>query len=456
MGAVPAELSKFVAFLSQDQQHKPQQNFLADVLPALFVSGSLMLSKIAEAFGPPPPGVPREREYDTREHRLSRNFSNNRLDLGKLLDRYYETIAPLTTRDDGEGVTVAYDGTDYRKEHARPHRLRGMQGATWVRDASRSTREVTNLATGYPGITVEATLADGNQVPLAHRLFSRKAEDPLAGRTFLSDAQADEDMLTRLTPHVGAKAWWTFDQGYAGMVHLDMFDRHRLRWIVKFPSRGEHGKRHMRVQGGITVKVKDYAPLVPLPYTREWGRGRKKKAIRMGLVKVWLRGEDGRWQDRPRTLLVGYINDAAGLPRVGRRDEAHAPHPAAPRDEVEGQLLNVAEGRPRLRRRQEGRVREVPLEDHRESLLLAVQLPEPFRAGTLLPPEVCELEPEDGDSGIFADCFRLSQEGVVVHAAPPCRGGYARMPGKIGQLRGRRNSVQCPGLHVLAVEPAPG
>lgn len=57
-------------------QFMPQRKFLATVIPALFASNSLQLSKIAEACGPCERAVPQTREYDTREHYLSRNVGN--------------------------------------------------------------------------------------------------------------------------------------------------------------------------------------------------------------------------------------------------------------------------------------------------------------------------------------------------------------------------------------------
>ncbi|MDP2308834.1 MAG: transposase [Pseudomonadota bacterium] len=307
------KIKDYAGYLSQDQ-HVPQQKFVLAMLPALFVGHSLMLSHLAKAQqNPLLTKENNKREYDTREHYFSRNVNSARLDMDAILQRYYKLIEPVLHRNRGRGVTVVTDGTDYRKEWARPDRPRGMQGASHVRDGSRSTRAKADLTMGYAGITVEAALPDGTQVPMAHWLFSRKLPDPLTKKRWRSDEQATEQLLERVAPLVGSDAWWTFDRDYASNIYFNAFDKLKLRWLVRIQNNGQAAKRRVRAENGIVWSVEELAATLNLPYTRHTrGRDGEPLTIRMGLKKVFLKEESSsgveRWQETARTLLVAELN----------------------------------------------------------------------------------------------------------------------------------------------------
>lgn len=304
-------------FLSQDQ-YLPQRHFLTGFLTGLLVAKSPMLTDIlraGEGFPAKLPGrvanydADTKREMDTREHYLSRNLASPRLYMNDMLDRYYEKIEPILTRDDGRGVTIVVDGTDFRKESAQPDHPRGMQGATYVRDGSRSTKAKADLAMGFPGVTVEAVLGGGNSIPLAHWIYSREEADPLAGRIFLSELQATEYVLQRVASHVGSRAWWTFDRGYASRKLFGVFDTLHLRWLCRIQTgTALAGSRHVEDQIGLVHKISKLVESVKLPYTHPMPGGDVE--IHLGLQKVFLCDEQGVAETVARTLMVGQIGSA--------------------------------------------------------------------------------------------------------------------------------------------------
>lgn len=312
MISVPKRMQDYAAFLSQDQ-HRPQQKFIATILPSLFVAKSLMLTHIARTGRgfPDDASVISENEannsrvIDTRTKYLSRNLASDRLDMSAVFDRFQELIAPTLQRDSGRGITVVVDETDYRKEYARPERPRGMQGATHVRDGSRSTKNEADVPMGYPGITVEAVLPNGNSLPLAHWLFSRDMADPLAGHSHPSDMRAHAHVLGRVAATVGPRAWWAFDRGYAAKTYFALLDSLQLRWLTRLQVESAGGARHVQVAVGATLKIIELVETVPLHYDRKVRHGSGFVTLRMGLQKVFLPGED-----IARTLLVGQFPNA--------------------------------------------------------------------------------------------------------------------------------------------------
>lgn len=327
MSPIVREMEKYVLALAYDQ-HEPQRKFLRLYLPAILTGGSLVLGRITEALARRPrakirlnekqaPSREAKRLYDTLEHYFSRHLQRPRLDVTSLLNRYLEAISSMLRRDDGEGVNVAVDGCDFAKEKARPHRPRGMQGATIVYDGSRSTKTNKAKVMGFPGLTVEASLPTGNQVPILHWLYSREMKDSVTNDPWRSDPKTWQRIVSLAAPRVGPRAWWSFDRGFASNDMFEFLDGLKVRWIVRIPAEGPAGTRSARNADGIELPIDQWASILRSGFTVQVPEGRDKKkilTITMALAKVQLRKESSRgrsaWSDRWRTLLVARFDDA--------------------------------------------------------------------------------------------------------------------------------------------------
>lgn len=309
--SIPRRMQEYVRAITAGQ-HLPQQKFVGTILPAMLASHSLVLGRIGET-------LMREggaRSYNTAEVYLSRNLRSKRLnDLG-LLEAYLGLAKDILQRKEGAGVNVAVDGTDYAKPFARPNRPKGMEGCWYTHDGSASKKDPKATGMGFPGIMIEASTPEGNQIPLLHRLFSRRVRDPLTGKSGLSDNQFLADGLKLVASTVGSRAMWSFDSGFFGAHNRRAFDELNLRWIVRIPLDAQGGKLLLQTEDGFVMGARDLAYTIQRPYVIETTEGAEKKplTIRMGLIKVRDRLESGsarrdQWSTRERTLVVAQFND---------------------------------------------------------------------------------------------------------------------------------------------------
>ena len=323
--------NKTAAFFSilGRRQYKPERDFLAEFLPAMFVAGSTVVGDIQrEMTGlAPSPHQSGTVEYRALHNRITRHLASRRLKARTVLGQYHTLMAPGLMRNNGEGVNVAVDETDYGKPFSRPGRPNSMEGTSRVRDASVSTREKAILVRGYPGVTIEATLPNGVQVPIIHHLFTREAHpteerngvdvpipDEITGLTaYKSDHETQMVLLKQAAQLVGHRALWVFDSGYWGTEYLADFQALGIRHVVRVPVNAKAGALTVRTEEGVEISVSDLANLMPLPHVQESAdpKGGSPLTIRSGIVKVFLRDSKrkGAWQTEPRSIIASTFND---------------------------------------------------------------------------------------------------------------------------------------------------
>lgn len=230
-------IEEYAAALAVDQ-YVPQQKFLRVVLAAILKARSLSLTKIGQALEDPG-------EYKTVETYLSRSLIRTRLDMNAVLRRYHELVQPVLNRDDGEGVIVRVSTRACRKPWAQPERARGMQGAA-------KEDEITE----FPVVAIEALAPARAQIPLAHWLFSRTLPDPLTRKPYVSDERASAEVVKRVAPYVGRRAWWILDHE----EHRRIVAAHGARWLLWISP---DSTLHCRANGGVT-SIADLAAKTPL------------------------------------------------------------------------------------------------------------------------------------------------------------------------------------------------
>lgn len=296
-------ITAFSVILSGNHK-KPQKKFIKVFLAGILAAGSPRLSAIgAKIRGDGAEHT--EAAYNVTETYLSRNLVRKNLDMSSILDGYHAEVAPILHANDGEGVNIAVDGTDYQKPHARPHRKRGMQGASNVYDGSKSKPDAKVIGMGFPGVTIQAETPLGLVIPLMHLLYSTTTKDPLFGEVLANDHTASLACIERVARHVGAKAWWSFDRGYGSHRFMDSLDKLNLRWLVRMGV----GDRWVTTASGVEWHLDELAHSLTPTFSIRVMTTTQVLDIKMALAHVRL-GVGKNRQQQVRTLLVGWINDA--------------------------------------------------------------------------------------------------------------------------------------------------
>lgn len=295
----PQALSEFCARIAQDQ-YRPNQAWIADMLLGMFASGSTMLSEIGRGLDETNrDGLP-SRLIHT-EKRLSRGLCSDRLDDEALARRHREIVAEWTLKDDGRGVVCAVDYTDISKPRAHLGET-GMEGVCKCYDGSKG-----RPGTGYPVVQVEADIGHLS-VPLVLYPFSYD-EITKSSQINVFLAQIEE-----VAPYVGSQAWWTSDRGFDNPRYFAGMDALNLRWICRLQY-GIQSQRSLFMADGSYLTVKE-AALETIPrYTvdgpptnakRKKETGRDRLRLEIGARKVYL--SDQKNPAHPtgpaRTLIV--------------------------------------------------------------------------------------------------------------------------------------------------------
>lgn len=277
--AILQSLRAFCAKMTQDQ-FKPQQKWVEDMMRGMAQRNSPLLSEIGRALAEETPeGDPRRLIHT--EKRLSRGLNSDRLEDDALQSRYLRHMETYTRREDGEGMVIAVDYTDLSKPYANPER--GMEGVCKCWNGSEG---VTGL--GYPVVQLEADLGD-LQLPILLRPFSYE-ETAKSSQTTLFLEQ-----IQKVAPHIGSRAWWTADRGFDNKVFFDGLDKNSLRWIVRLQVAVKN-QRSLFVADGRCLSVEDAAVeaiprfAIQLPCSRKRKKATGKESIDLQIAarKVYL------------------------------------------------------------------------------------------------------------------------------------------------------------------------
>lgn len=231
---MPSVFDRFRAFAAdlETGQFAPNAKWLREMLTGIFLSKSLMLSKIGRA------ADGRSRSDDPNwmhviEKRLSRNLLSERFNEQAFMSAYWPLVERRTRADEGEGVVIGVDYTDAQKPFAQPDHPKGMQYACRCRDGSKKEKGL-----GYPIAMFTASLPNGQYMPVLAHVYSY--DDP----AFMGSSEPKVFMqcMSEVAPHVGRRAWWAMDRGYENhryFAHLDALER---RWVtrVRVSDRVQH------------------------------------------------------------------------------------------------------------------------------------------------------------------------------------------------------------------------
>jgi hypothetical protein len=296
----------YLSFIGQDQ-HRPQQKWLRDMVYGIYAGHSVMLSEIGRALREP-------LQIAQTEKRLSRNLNSGRLDETAIQRRVLEHASTLTRRNDGQGVVVAVDYTDIQKPYTR-RRKGSMEHACVCRDGSRGDKGI-----GYPIVQIEACLPTGVQLPLVYHPFS------FIEPGYRSQTLTFLDKIGMAAPYVGTRAWWVFDRGFDGNPYFAGLDEIGLRWICRLKvNNTESAKatdRFIQVPDGRVVRIDEAAAMIVprLTVKKIIARGKRAVSIRIGAITVRTVEAHGKGagKRRPwgaaRTLIAAWGIRVQGAP----------------------------------------------------------------------------------------------------------------------------------------------
>lgn len=295
MGSAKRVLAEVCHDLGKDQ-HTPNKRWIRDVLTGMIASRSTMLTEIARS-------LPSEAGLFHKVKRLSRGLNSDRLDDGALQTAHMERVAQFTRKNDGAGVVLGVDYTDLHKPYARPDRKKGMPACMCWNGSEKTT------SMGIPVVQLEASLPDGNQLPVLLHPFLHTGRDAKH-----SQNQEFIDAIKRAAPFVGALAFWCFDRGFDGSAFMRGIDG-LIRWVIRLNC-GTKKDRELFMADGRRRTVQD-AVLETIPRFKmdvKNGRkmakktGKKSTTLEIGSRKVYLSDQKNPAHPKgpARTLIVVY------------------------------------------------------------------------------------------------------------------------------------------------------
>lgn len=294
MGSIKRVLSEVCHDLGKDQ-HTPNARWIRDVLTGMIAGRSTMLSEIARH-------LPSDAGLFHRVKRLSRGLNSDRLDDAALQGAHFERVARFTRKNDGAGVVIGVDYTDLQKKYARPDRKKGMPACLCWNGSDGGT------SMGIPVVQLEASLPDGNQLPVLLHPFLNKGKESKhsQNREFI-------DAVKLAAPFVGSQAFWCFDRGFDGSALIHGVDEARIRWIVRL-NYGTKKDRELFMADGRCLKVEN-AALETIPRfkldiknSRKMAKmkGKQSTTLEIGFRKVFLSDQKNHPSPvgKARTLIV--------------------------------------------------------------------------------------------------------------------------------------------------------
>ena len=294
MGSIKRVLSEVCHDLGKDQ-HTPNRKWIRDVLTGMIAGRSTMLSEIARH-------TKGEAGLFHKVKRLSRGLNSDRLNDAKLQAAHFERVSRFTRKNDGAGVVIGVDYTDISHKYARPERKKGMPSCICWNGSDGGT------SMGIPVVQLEASLPDGNQLPVLLHPFLHKGKDAKHSQNleFI-------DAIKLAAPFVGSQAFWCFDRGFDGSALIHGVDAATIRWIVRLNC-GTQKQRELYMADGRRLIVND-AALETIPRfkldiknSRKKARntGKKSTTLEIGFRKVFLSDQKthSRATGPARTLIV--------------------------------------------------------------------------------------------------------------------------------------------------------
>ncbi len=254
-----------------------------------------------------------ENVYHKFQQYFGKHLDNDRYYDALVRQRYMELFEPYLKLNNGRGILLIIDGTDIAKPYARPHRKRGMQGASIIRDASASKRgEDAVKKMGFEAIVITALLPDGTVLDIDFFAFSRTIADPTTGTVFLSDYHALVFALKRIRRYLGEEVRVIVDSGYFGEANMDLMDDLGLQFLVRIPTEAFGGTRKItEASTGVATKMGDHLRCLEPQHTHviRDAASNDPLTIRSAVTHIHLGSGKGK-QEAVRTAMIAWFNDA--------------------------------------------------------------------------------------------------------------------------------------------------
>jgi hypothetical protein len=201
----------------------PKQKFLKQAIPAVLLSGSLVITRYAKWV--------RDNCKDIH-HSKKRllNQLNNKVQWGRISNNYRRSFIDNIQSD----TPLIIDMTDIAKPRARK-----MQYIATVRDGSGG-----NLTTGYWCIEVYAHINKHVTIPLALHTYSIEAPD------VYSENKQILNTIKQVNADIDGKGIWVGDRGFDRLnLYRELFEEN-VHFIIR-----QKGDRHVILSNGIHTQV---------------------------------------------------------------------------------------------------------------------------------------------------------------------------------------------------------
>lgn len=312
MATLVTSNDEFCTYIFQDQ-HLPQRKFGPIWVSATLGARSCLIAEMSHALDGGKTSDASENFYHKNQQYFGKHLDNTRLDDVLLHRRYMELLEPYLKLNNGRGILLIIDGTDLAKPYARPHRKRGMQGASIVWDGSASKKgedPVKNM--GFEAIVITALLPNGMVLDIDLFAFSRTIADPTTGAVFLSDYHALVFALKRIRKYLGDEVRVVVDSGYFGEANMDLMDDLGLQFLVRIPTEAFGGTRKVtEASTGVATKLGEHLRRLEPNHTHviRDAAADDQLTIRSAVTHLHLGSGKGK-QEAVRTAMIAWFNDA--------------------------------------------------------------------------------------------------------------------------------------------------
>lgn len=274
MGRTLQALGEFCADLTEGQ-FVPNSKWFHDVAYGALTAQSLKLSEMSRALDEVTDSGEARRLIHT-ERRLSRGLNSDRLDEDALRARHLDRASAALRVADGEGCTLALDGSCLRRARSRTDKGRCVDGIGYVWDNSASEKVV-----GFSLVGLSALDAQDIRRPLALRPV-RKSE---------KGSEVARELVQEVAAHVGPLAWLVSDRGFQGRAYFESFDATGLRWACRLKL-GQ--PLLVETLDGRRVLTSELANDIPnMRTSHKVGRGRKRRTVVSDISRRKVRVLDG-------------------------------------------------------------------------------------------------------------------------------------------------------------------
>jgi hypothetical protein len=218
-------LNEFIAPIAE-KTDKPRQKFLRQVVGAILLSGSLVVTDVGRWIHDDCSDI----FYTVK--RLLNHLMSPRGDLTEVVQAYRQSVSTHIQPD----TPIIIDLTDLAKPRATK-----MKYLAQVRDGSES-----KLVPGYWCVEVYAHLKSKRVLPLALDVYS--IDDPAVGSQNLRVAQT----VKAVNDVLGGKGIWVADRGFDGLNSYETWFSLNCNFVVC-----QRGDRHVVSSNGTHVVVSD-------------------------------------------------------------------------------------------------------------------------------------------------------------------------------------------------------